>query len=212
MPCGAHRRRHWFTLMGLVLAFTVIAPQLDLPAGAAARSAAHHARHARHHAKHAGHAGHHAKHGRHHARGHRRRSALRLPRSGALPVSSATVASEKRILAALVAVKAHAGATKVAASHTKTLAFRRALAQRLRAKPLATAAPHRASALTLARLAAARRAARRASGPNVVGTSWLHSLPDIALLALAPFVLIGLAMLGSDYRRRRMPRKLRASS
>jgi hypothetical protein len=79
-------------------------------------------------------------------------------------------------------------------------AKRRALAKR-------KAAAKRAA---FRRRAAAAAAARRAAAKNKKSSSSL-SLPTLALLAIIPFLLMGVYLLVSDYLRRRVPRKRSAS-
>lgn len=55
-----------------------------------------------------------------------------------------------------------------------------------------------------------RAAALEAKAVAESGSSSL-SLPLLGLYAIAPFLLIGIFLLGSDYRRRRPPRKRHAS-
>jgi len=80
---------------------------------------------------------------------------------------------------------------------TAAAAKRRALAKR-RAAAKRAAFRRRAAAA-----AAARRAAAKKS-PSL-------SLPTLALLAIIPFLLMGVYLLVSDYLRRRVPRKRSAS-
>jgi hypothetical protein len=71
-------------------------------------------------------------------------------------------------------------------------------------------ARRKATARVLARRRAAARALARRKALAKHGPSSL-SLPLLGLYAIAPFILIGIFLLGSDYRRRRPPRKRHAS-
>ncbi len=86
---------------------------------------------------------------------------------------------------------------------------------RAKAKP-APAAVKRQRALAARRLATRRAAARRLAAQRAAKKkSSSLSLPLLVFLALAPFVLMGLYLLGSDYLRRRgerPPRKRRGNS
>jgi hypothetical protein len=74
----------------------------------------------------------------------------------------------------------------------------------------ATPAQRRQRALAAKRLAAKkaaqRRAARIARQRAAKNKDSSPSIPLLVLLAVAPFVLIGLYLLGADYLRRRVPR------
>ena len=99
-------------------------------------------------------------------------------------------------------------------------AKRRAAAAKARRRKAVVTAKHntaakRSAARKAARLAAARKARLRASvlrtRAAAKSTHSPFSLPELGLLALSPFVLVGLGLLAADFYRRRTPRKRHAS-
>jgi hypothetical protein len=134
---------------------------------------------------------------------------LALPAKRPRAVSPA--ARRARIVAAMRAKAAAIAKYKAAAGATGTTAKPKpkpkraalgAVAKRKRALAARRLAVQRAAAK---RRNAAAIAARRAARNKKKSSSL--SLPLLALLAVAPFVLIGLYLLGADYLRRREPRK-----
>jgi hypothetical protein len=122
----------------------------------------------------------------------------------------------------LAAMRAKANTPAFRAKLAKYRAATKAQAQptpttKARAKRKATLTPaqKRKRALAAKRAARKRRAAqaalaRRRAANNKKDSSL--SLPTLALLAVAPFLLIGLYLLGADYLRRRVPRKRRGGT
>jgi hypothetical protein len=113
------------------------------------------------------------------------------------PVSPA--ARKAKILAAMRA-KAKAQTTPT------TTKRRRTVATPPKKKQQTTAAKRLAAKKAAQKRRAAQAAlARRRAATNKKKSSL--SIPMLALLAVAPFVLIGLYLLGADYLRRRVPRR-----
>jgi hypothetical protein len=103
--------------------------------------------------------------------------------------------------------------TAVRAQQTVTTKAPRSGAKKTPAQKQAAAralARRKATARVLARRRAAARALAKKKALAKRGPSSL-SLPLLGLYAIAPFLLIGIFLLGSDYRRRRPPRKRHAS-
>jgi hypothetical protein len=129
--------------------------------------------------------------------------AVKRPRAVSPAARRARIVAAMRAKAAAIAkYKAAAGATGTTAKPKPKPAALRAAAKRRRALAARRLAVQRAAAK---RRNAAALAARRAARNKKKSSSL--SLPLLALLAVAPFVLIGLYLLGADYLRRREPRK-----
>ncbi|MDQ1509758.1 MAG: hypothetical protein QOG50_1602 [Actinomycetota bacterium] len=124
--------------------------------------------------------------------------ALALPAGAAGPSTTAYGGGTKpkRALTGAAATKFRRAIAKIQATKraaAKRQAAKRAAAKRQAAKAAATSAP----------------AAKRAAKKNAKKSSL--SLPTLALLAVLPFLLIGIYLLAGDYWRRRAPRKRNAS-
>jgi hypothetical protein len=135
------------------------------------------------------------------------RAALSAHRRGA--VSPATrkariLAAMKARAAAIAKYKAAAGASGATGTKPKpklgpfAAAAKRKRALALKRLAVQKAAAKRRNAAAVAALRAAKNKKKKASS---------LSLPLLAFLAIAPFVLMGLYLLGADYLRRREPRK-----
>ena len=192
---GGGRRWSGFAVAAVAIALCVVVPEIAAPAGAAASqpmvtiSTAHHAHRAKHHAK---------RHPKHHAKHHHKRHVKRHVRHHAPARTAATVALAAR----------RAQAAQARAAH-KTAKPRRAHAKK---KTKLTARRHTRHARRAVRhVAVVHHVARKRHAKSTKVTTQLISsnhlrpltLVGLGLCALAPFALIGLGLIGSDYLRRR---------
>ena len=197
-PEGMQGRGAWrsrgFAIAAIALTFAVIAPEIAAPAGAAPA-----------------------------------RVELAGKRRRRQPVSAAT--RKARIVAAMKAKANSPAAQAKAATYRAAVAAKSKSGSKSAATPAAKPgakpspkpkaafgpAAKRQRALAVKRLAAKKVALKRRAAANAliakrVGVkkkSSSLSLPLLALYALMPFLLIGAYLLGSDYLRRREPRKPR---
>ena len=178
---GAWQRRG-FAIAILALTFAVVAPELAAPAGAAPARVTLSAK---------------------------RRQAVSpaTRRARILAAMRAKGAAKGTANAAAIArYKAAAGATGTATKPKRKLgAFAAAAAKRRRTLAAKRLAAKKAAAKR--KNAAAIAALRGAKNKNKKKKSSSLSLPLLAFLFLAPFVLMGLYLLGADYLRRREPRR-----
>jgi hypothetical protein len=211
MTGGGSWKRRGFAIAAIALALGLIAPEIPAPAGAATpRTTLVAKRRIRHH--------------KHDVKHHKKPSLVaRRAMAAAAIKAKAKAAATAKVLAAIAElaadpnwkppatlktkhrVTATAPATRRPASARRVKA--KAIAARRRAQRAATLARHEASARAATRTRTAPKSATPKATPGGTHTLAPLSLAGFGLIALLPFVLLGLVLVGSDYLRRRAPKR-----